>query len=319
MSQSPSENTKATEPAKPGMIRFRVIPAEEGLTLRSLLARRLPDLPKEKSLWLIHAGAVYVNRLRVRLGTVRMAAGERVTAYLEALDRPRLSPSELKIVHREDSFMVLDKPAGVPVDPTKSSVFGCLSDAVIQFLEQEGMTRPYVGVVHRLDQPASGLVLLTTRSALNKSIHQLFVEHQIHRHYRALCWGDVPETQSCVAPILERQGASSEIGRVGQTGARDAKTDFVRLAQRKDSATGRAQSLVQAKLSTGRHHQIRVHAAHLGHPIVGDVRYDPDLVKLEQSERQTLHLHAYELAFTHPLTKADLCVQSTLPAWAKTS
>lgn len=298
------------------MIRFRVIPAEEGLTLRSLLARRLPDLPKEKSLWLIHAGAVYVNRLRVRLGTVRMAAGERVTAYLQALDLPRIAPKDLNIIHRDEAFMILDKPAGVPVDPTKVSAYGCLSDAVIQFLEQEGMARPYVGVVHRLDQPASGLVLLTTRSALNKSLHQMFVEHRIERRYRALCWGHVPETHTCDAPILERQGASSEIGRIGLAGVREAQTQFTRLELREDPATKGVQSLVRAELSTGRHHQIRVHAAHLGHPIVGDLRYDPDSRDAGDPVRQPLHLHACELAFRHPLTKAEICVQSPLPDWA---
>lgn len=304
---------------KNGVIRFRVIPPEEGLTLRSLLARRLPDLPKEKSLWLIHAGAVYVNRLRVRIGTVRMAAGERVTAYLQALELPRLGPEDLNILHRDEAFVILDKPAGIPVDPTRISAYGCLSDALIQFLEQEGMKRPYVGVVHRLDQPASGLVLMTTRSALNKSLHQLFVEHRIERRYKALCWGTFPESQRCDAPILERQGASSEIGRIGETGVREASTSFTRLQSRQDPSNQKTQSLVNAQLTSGRHHQIRVHCAHLGHPIVGDHRYGEDApaASTQPAAPSRLHLHAYELAFKHPVTKADICVQSPLPSWAR--
>lgn len=296
------------------MTRFRVIPAEEGLTLRSLLSRRLVDLSKEQCLWLVHAGAVYVNRLRVRLGTVRMAAGERVTVYLQALQHPRLSPDDLKIIHREESFMVVDKPAGVPVSPTKMSAYGCLSDAVIQFLEREGVTRPYVGVVHRLDQPASGLVMFTTRSALNKSIHQLFVDHRIERSYRALCWGDFP-SQSCEGAIAELPSGGSEVVHVGHASARSAHTEFKRLRGETKSQSGELQSLMEAQLSTGRHHQIRVHAAHLGHPIVGDRRYAGE--RSEDSSSLSLHLHAYRLAFKHPISKKDLSFDSELPEWAR--
>lgn len=297
------------------MTRFRVIPAEDGLTLRSLLSRRLVDLSKEQCLWLVHAGAVYVNRLRVRLGTVRMAAGERVTVYLQALQLPRLSPDDLKIVYREESFMVVDKAAGVPVSPTKMSAYGCLSDAVIQFLEREGVTRPYVGVVHRLDQPASGLVMFTTRSALNKSIHQLFVDHRIERTYRALCWGDFP-SQPCDGAIAELPDGGSEVVHVGHASARPARTEFKQLRSQASPEEKGIQSLMQAELSTGRHHQIRVHAAHLGHPIVGDRRYANEHSQ-ESSASEVLHLHADRLAFQHPLSKADLCFESELPNWAR--
>lgn len=130
--------------------RFRVIPQEQGLTLRNLLVRRVRELDRERAAELIRAGGVYVNRLRVRLPQVLVAPGERVTVYLEALAAEPMALERLAFVHRDPEFVVLDKPAGVPVSPVRETAVGCLSEALIRELEAEGVTRPYVGVVHQI-------------------------------------------------------------------------------------------------------------------------------------------------------------------------
>src|SRR5690606_24799687 len=161
--------------------RFRVIPQEQGISLRNLLVRRVRELDRESAGKLIRAGGVYVNKLRIRLPQVLVAAGERVTVYLEALEAQPLDPQLLRFVPRDPEFVILDKPAGVPVSAVRETAVGCLSEALVHALEAEGVVRPYVGVVHRLDRGASGLVLFTIRSVANKSLHKQFVEHSIRR------------------------------------------------------------------------------------------------------------------------------------------
>src|SRR5688572_29920084 len=164
--------------------RFRVIPQEQGMSLRNLLVRRVRELDRERAAALIRAGGVYVNRLRIRLPQILVAPGERVTVYLEALAAEPMARERLAFVYRDPEFVVLDKPAGVPVSPVRETAVGCLSEALIHELEAEGVTRPYVGVVHRLDRGASGLVMFTIRSVANKSLHKQFREHSIRRGYR---------------------------------------------------------------------------------------------------------------------------------------
>jgi len=291
-----------------GPVRFRVVDSEEGTLLFNLIARRMGTISAQEGRDLIKAGGVYVGHLRVRVPTVRVVPGERITVYPEALEHRPLPASSVKFVHRDSAFVVLDKPAGVPVAQTKQSSRGTLSEVLRRVLAQEGMKRPYVGVVHRLDHRASGLVLFTIRDIANKSIHRQFVDHTIERDYRLLVAGNPPETMQCDAPLLERRDGRVSVAEAGESAARDARTHFRRLVAREDPGGGRV--LLEARLETGRTHQIRVHAAHLGHPIAGDAKYG------EAKPDEELRLHAYRMAFDHPLTGDRIDVCSTLPEWA---
>lgn len=307
--------------SRPTPKRFRVIPQEQGMTLRNLLVRRVRELDRESASKLIRAGGVYVNKLRVRLPQVLVAPGERVTVYLEALSAEPLAPELLHFVHRDPDFVVLDKPAGVPVSPLVETAVGCLSEALIHALEAEGITRPYVGVVHRLDRGASGLVLFTIRSIANKSLHKQFVEHTIRRGYRLRVRPkpgvSAPAAELvCDAPLIKLRERGVAIADPGTTGAMSALTRFRHVAQVPPlSGSGPAEHLLDAELETGRTHQIRAHAAHLGFPIVGDRRYGDAIDDGDEHER--LCLHAAMLDFTHPRTGAPLHVEAPLPDWAQ--
>ena len=289
-----------------GPVRFRVVESEEGTMLGHLIARRLGELSVAEGRALVKAGAVYMGHLRVRVPTVRVVAGERITVYPEALEHKSLASAAVRFVHRDATFVVLDKPAGVPVAQTKQSSRGTLSEALRRVLSQEGMARPYVGLVHRLDMAASGLVLFTIRDVANKSVYRQFVDHSMQRQYLVLVQGAIDEPVSCDAPLVEGSDGRVRIGEPGEPRARPAQTTFVPV-RRVGSDT-----LVEASLTTGRTHQIRVHAAHLGHPVVGDIKYGA-----AQGET-TLHLHAHRLAFAHPLTGEPVVVTSTPPEWAAT-
>jgi RluA family pseudouridine synthase len=287
--------------------RFRVIPAEEGQTLAILLSRRLPKTSRKEATRIIKAGGVYVNKLRVRIPSVRVVAGERITAYPGASEIDELEPESLVFVHRDPSFVVLDKPHGVAVAQTRQSARGTLASALREKLAEEGLVRPYVGVVHRLDLGASGLVLFTIRDIANKSFHRQFVDHQIDRRYRLLVHGEAPESFSCDAALRIVEGQRVRVAEPGDEGSKRARTVFTRLGAPIDGC-----SLLEAQLETGRTHQIRAHAAHMDFPIVGDRRYG-----LEKDEGKRLHLHASSLEFAHPLTSEHLRIEAPLPQWAR--
>ncbi len=322
-----------SKPSKPK--RFRVIPQEQGTTLRNLLIRRVRELDRDSAVKLIRAGGVYVNKLRVRLPQVLVAAGERVTVYLEALDAQPFDPERLAFIHRDPDFVVIDKPAGVPVSPVREVAVGCLSEALIYKLEAEGVARPYVGVVHRLDRGASGLVLFTIRSVANRSLHKQFVEHEIRRGYRIRVRprpdGAAPPAEvRCDAPLVKLREGGVAIAEPGQLGAQAAVSWFRHVAEVPPLAgVGPSEHLMDVELETGRTHQIRAHAAQLGFPVVGDRRYggaaaaggaaaggaaaDNDA---EDDEHERLCLHAWTLAFEHPQTGAALRFEAPLPDWA---
>ncbi|TPV93451.1 MAG: RluA family pseudouridine synthase [Myxococcales bacterium FL481] len=309
----------AKAPEKP--VRFRVIPAETGMTLRNLLIRRVRDLDRDTAAELVKAGGVYINRLRIRLPMIRVAAGERVTVYREALRSSPLEPSALQIRYRAPDFVVIDKPAGVAVSPTRGTARGTLSEALASRLESEGVARPYVGVVHRLDRGASGLVVLTTRSAANASLHQQFVDHDIRRTYLILVEGQPPDELRCEAPLAHTSQGGVRIAKADEPSAKPAVTRFRRLGTREFD--GQRRNLVQAELETGRTHQIRAHAAHAGFPVVGDRRYGapPPLSRLGAAPVdlefvECLCLHAWRLRFNHPTTGEPLEFTSPPPAWA---
>ncbi len=295
-------------------VRFRVIPQEQGTALGALIADRLPKLNRRQGIELVKAGAVYIGHLRVRVPSTRVATGDRITVYPEALEAQPLDPEQvLRFVHRDPSFVVVDKPAGIPVAATKASARGTLSEALRRQLHAEGFERPYVGVVHRLDQGASGLVLFTIRSVANKSVHRDFEKHQIERTYRVRVVGEAPDSFECEVPLVEKPGTDSmQVATAGQPRAKAAHTKFRRLAPALEIP---GTSLLEVSLVTGRTHQIRVHAAHEGFPVHGDRRYGS-----ADKDAGRLHLHAWQIRFDHPLEEGvELQLSTTLDDWARST
>lgn len=306
-------------------VRFRVVDSEDGTMIHQLVARRLPQLDPAQARALVKGGAVYLGHLRVRLPTVRVATGERVTVYPQALDKQALPLDAVSFVHRDPSFVVLDKPPGVPVAQTRDSARGTLAEALRRVLGAEGVLRPYVGVVHRLDQGASGLVLFTVRSVANKSVHRQFVEHRIERRYRVRVLGDPPPQLRCDAPLVELRHGRVRVARDGEPRARAATTVMRRLEPVDPKVEGQPAALLDVELHTGRTHQIRAHAQALGFAVLGDRKYGPRQVEKAEAaddaeaaaEPSRLFLHADRLCFTHPVTGDRLDLRAPRPDWAR--
>lgn len=185
----------------------------------------------------------------------------------------------LRPVFEDTHILVVDKPSGVPTQPTRNKQPNVYDEASARF--------PYVGLHHRLDTPASGLLLMTLHRDANAPIAAAFRERTIHRTYRAIVLGD-PGTHGAWEGALDGRLAETRWNRI---------------------ANGRGMSILELTLVTGRKHQIRRHAVDAGHPIIGDKRYGGAI----GNAWPRLALHAIRLEFQHPISGVPLVCESPVP------
>jgi 23S rRNA pseudouridine1911/1915/1917 synthase len=214
----------------------------------------------------------------------------------------------LSILHEDDDCVVVDKPAGLLTLPTADREKDTLLSRVSLYLQHRYRRRPYVGVAHRLDKDTSGaIVFARSREALH-ALQELFRRHEIEREYVALVEGDMPESGTLDADLVRDRGDRRRgVARPGQQGRR-AVTHYRSLER-----LGRA-SLVSARLETGRTHQIRVHFAAAGHPVLGDTVYRRRDAPSPPALAPRQMLHARILGFAQPRTGAMVHCQAPLPA-----
>ena len=277
------------------------------------LVALLINVSRAEASTLLDAGAVLLNDRQAK-GSTRVAEGDRVRIDVSARPAPpSLEPVRdvpFEVAYDDEHVIVVDKPAGLVVHPgaggeTATLVHGLLA----RYPELAGVgtdpLRP--GVVHRLDKGTSGLLIVARSPDAYETLVDMLGAHEVERRYAALVWGH-PEARRGVvdAPIgrSEREPTKMTVsarGREARTGYEVEQT-FVDPAE---------VSLLRCQLETGRTHQIRVHLAAIGHPVVGDDRYGRDRTGLTL-ERP--FLHSAELAFEHPVTGEELRFTSPLPA-----
>ena len=251
-----------------------------------------------------------VEGKRERAG-YRPRAGERIDVQIPSPPGREVIAEQiaLTVVHEDDDVMVVDKPAGMVVHPAPGNWTGTLANALKgrggPLSVQGGEDR--AGIVHRLDKDTSGLLLVAKTDRAHRLLGAALAARRITRRYAALSWGHLEVDRLTVDKPLARDPRNRQRMAVVATG-RTARTDFIRLA-RFDSA-----DLLRAHLHTGRTHQIRVHLAAVGHPVVGDDTYGGGggrrLVGLAPRRH---FLHAARLVFRHPVTEARIDVRSPLP------
>jgi 23S rRNA pseudouridine955/2504/2580 synthase len=284
-----------------------------GQRLDNFLLRLMKGVPRSHVYRLIRSGQVRVNSGRVR-PSHRLRAGDRVR--LPPLSRPlarqaRARPGglawlEQRVVFEDDSILVLDKPAGLAVHGGSGIDVGC-----VEAMRSLRPHLPQLELVHRLDRATSGCLLLAKRRSTLRRLHRLLREGGIEKRYLALLKGDWQLGTLVADFALSRAQRGGEAVVVVDANGKPARTRF-RLVER----FGGFASLVEASLLTGRTHQIRVHAAHLGHPIAGDERYgDPEFDRmLEPLGLRRMFLHAHLLSFTWPDSERVIAVSAPLPA-----
>lgn len=284
-------------------VRFRVIPNENGMALRALLARRLQRKPKEASS-LIRAGGVYVNQLRVRIPNVRVATGERITAYPGADQVERIPPKALRLVHREPAFCVVDKPAGVAAEFPRETCYGTVSDALLRMLADEGVNRPYVGIVHPLERRACGLVMFATRGLTEANHLRTLVEHPIRRTYRMLVRTGPRAPCRVELALVERRDKSLRLPKAGETGTR-ATIELAPVGRGPGEGGFGPAAQLEAVLVDAPAERIVLHARAADHPLLGD---DPDA--------PVLALWCARMELDHPLTGERLRFDAAPPPWS---
>lgn len=284
-----------------------------------------PDLSRSRIQALIREGAVSVNGAPAGETKRKLAAGDVVTVTLPEPEpaSPEGEDIALDILFEDDDLIVINKPAGLVVHPGAGNWTGTLVNALIHHCGNTlsgigGVRRP--GIVHRLDKDTSGVLVVAKNDRTHRALSEAFADHgrtgDLERAYDALVWGTPARVSGSVDAHLGRSGTDrtrQAVVRETAADARHAVTHFTileRFGERPD-ATAMA-SLVECRLETGRTHQIRVHMAHIGHPLVGDQEYgrafftkanklgDPLASLVRGFPRQALH--ARLLAFRHPGT-----------------
>jgi 23S rRNA pseudouridine1911/1915/1917 synthase len=276
---------------------------------------------------LIEAGHVMVDGVAIRDPAARLTEGARIEVAPPPAVASALLAEELPldIVFEDAHLLVLDKPAGLVVHPAAGHEHGTLVNALIAHCGDSlsgigGIRRP--GIVHRLDKDTSGLLVVAKTDAAHQGLSALFADHgrtgSLVREYRALAWG-TPEAPSGTidAPLGRHPRQREKRAVVTPEQGRAAVTHW-RLEERLGPA-----SLVSCRLETGRTHQIRVHLAHIGHPIVGDSVYGAGFkskaAQLSLEGRAALArlgrqaLHAAKLGFIHPITGQELLFERPPP------
>lgn len=322
------------DPADAEARRETVLAADAGrVRLDRALADACPDLSRSRLKALIEAGAATVDGQVVTDASRKIGPGTRLVVDVPpAVDaEPEGEDIPLTVVYEDEHLIVIDKPAGLVVHPAAGNWTGTLVNALIHHCGDSlsgigGVRRP--GIVHRLDKDTSGLLVVAKDDAAHAGLAAQFADHgrtgPLERGYLALCWGSPQPFRGTIdAPLARSQSDRTKIA-VARTGGKEAITHY-EVVERFPAEAGRAAvaSLVECHLETGRTHQIRVHLAAAGHPLVGDGVYGshfltkanrlpPDLGEAVRGFRRQA-LHAYLLAFEHPVTGEPLSFTSEPP------
>ena len=307
-----------------------VLPPSGGERLDRFLAAAQTDLSRNRIQGLIRAGQVRVNG-RVARASLRLKGGDRFEvnlpdpASLPGSGATRLTPEPipLTIVYEDDSILVLDKPAGLVVHPGAGAEGGTLAHALLYHCPAiEGVGGPgRPGIVHRLDKGTSGLMVVAKTGRSYRGLVEALRARTVRRVYRALVWGSPAAEDGVVESRIGRDPRSRKRMAVVQAPAGRPARSRWRVRRRFGPVTE-----IEVSLDTGRTHQIRVHLAHLRHPVVGDPVYGgrpKKLLSLREAERSLAAvlldllprqaLHATELELNHPVTGARLRFQSPVP------
>ena len=277
----------------------------------NFLFRHLKGVPKSHVYRVLRSGQVRVNSGRVK-PEYRLQAGDRVRVppiRVSQEEKAKAKPAEFPLAHEDGALLVVDKPAGVAVHGGSGVSYG-----VIESLRASRPQAKYLELAHRLDRDTSGLLIVARKRGALVELHRMLREGEVEKVYLAVAKG-------------AWEGGSREL-RQSLHKYVDAKGER-RVAVREDGMKAVTQvrvlkkspefSLLEVRLLTGRTHQIRVHLAHAGHPVLGDAKYgDFELNRrLEKKGVRRLFLHASRLGFVHPVTREKLALQSPLPAEIK--
>lgn len=289
-----------------GVRRLVVAAGEGGLRLDQFLAARCPDLSRGLARRIVELGGVHLGGRRQRQCSRPVVAGELVELHLDGLPLEPYRIAAEAILWRDGYLLALNKPAGVETQPTPARYQGTLYAALLELLRDPARPHvpPQLGMVQRLDRETSGVIVFSIHQRAHRGLTAAFAGRLARKRYLALVAGNPAADQAEIVSLLAR-GRDNRVRSVAH-GGREAITRYRVVRQLAGAA------LLEIELLTGRSHQIRVHLAEAGHPLLGDRRYGgPGTWAGIAVPRQMLHSAVLEL--THPVTGAALTVEAPLP------
>ena len=272
----------------------------------NFLVARLKGVPKSHIYRVLRSGEVRVNSGRIK-PDYRLKVGDkvRIPPMRVSPERPKARPAEFPIVHEDAALLVIDKPAGVAVHGGSGVSFG-----VIESLRASRPQTKLLELAHRLDRDTSGLLIVAKKRTALVELHRMLRDGEVEKIYVAVVKGAPPQDSFEMREALHKHVTGGGERRVSVHEDGKAALTRVRVLKRGDF------SLLEVRLLTGRTHQIRVHLAHAGYPIVGDDKYGD--FALNKELKQRLLLHAAKLSLKHPLTGEPLRLESAMPGAMKT-
>ncbi len=294
------------------MDRLEFIAGEDGNAERidRYLAERCPDFSRSYLQKLLKEQAVSVNGKAVK-ANYKVQSRDRIILEIPEAEKADILPEDipLDILYEDDYLLVVNKPKGMVVHPSAGHMEGTLVNAVMAHCGDHlsginGVLRP--GIVHRIDKDTTGALLVCKDDAVHRDLAEQLKEHSIKRRYRAVVWGNLKEDQGTVEGPIGRHPIDRKKMAVNYKNGKDAVTHY-QVLERFGQYT-----YIECRLETGRTHQIRVHMASIGHPLLGDSVYSPSK---NPWKLQGQTLHAMVLGLRHPVTGEYMEFTAPLPEY----
>jgi 23S rRNA pseudouridine1911/1915/1917 synthase len=306
-----------------GAVAVRAETSDAGERIDRLLARRLGSLSRSRVKRLIEEGQVSLDGALFRDPSLKVRPGQDFVVTFPEMAAAAPAPQKIALdIRFEDAhIIVIDKPAGIVVHPGPGNPEGTLVNALIEHCGNSlsgigGVLRP--GIVHRLDKLTSGLLVVAKSEIAHQRLSRDFALRRIERAYRAFVWGvPVPAVGEIVGNIGRSAANRKKMAVVREGKGRTAITGYRVLRSFRDAA-----SELECRLGTGRTHQVRVHLAHRGHPLIGDPLYGTRAGRAQKRQSAVAKvlsgfarqaLHANRLGFEHPVCGTRLAFESGLP------
>ena len=300
---------------------LEVTPDFDGKRIDQCLAASFSDCSRSFLQKLLKDGKVSING-KTQKASSKVAAGDAVLVLLPEPEELNVEPENipLDILYEDDDLLVVNKPKGMVVHPAAGHSSGTLVNAVLYHCRGNlsginGVLRP--GIVHRIDKDTTGSVIVCKNDAAHQALAVQFADHTITRRYRAIVHGVLTDDEGIIDAPIGRDNADRKKMAVNQVNGKRAVTHYTVLKRFERftyiECRFHGHSLVELELETGRTHQIRVHMASIGHPLLGDSVYGPKKCPFPKLEGQTLH--AMILGFVHPRTGEYIETSAPLPEY----
>ena len=285
----------------------------EGMRVDKLISELIDSFSRSYIKKLIDDKKVVCNDKTVKASFV-VSEGDHIVMEIPPIEVPDILPQDipLDILYEDDDVLVVNKPKGMVVHPAAGHYKDTLVNAVMYHCKDKlsginGVMRP--GIVHRIDKDTTGSVIICKNDNAHQKIADQLKNHTVNRVYHAICYGIIKENEGDIETLIGRSPSDRKKMAVVTSGGKFASTHYRVLKRFEDDNY----TYIECKLKTGRTHQIRVHMAHIGHPLLGDDIYAPSRKSKFNTQGQCLH--AKILGFKHPTTGEYIETDAPLPEY----